>query len=319
MRKLSLFIALITTLLAITPADYQKKLKIGINVNWCNFNKYVKNEYYKIGSKEFAKLGFKHVRIRFNGKLYEKNPEIMLKCLKSSVNSALQNNLIPIITYTNENFAQNPNKKNLNFSVNVWKTIAETFKNYPQTVTYDLYIEPNKKLGKRVKKLLKFYKKSITEIRKIDTKKMIFIAPPHIANPYYLNDLLPIVKNKKLNKNILIEWHFYAAGPSKTNKKKLWKTGSAYEKKLIDDKINYAYNWCEKYNLKSWVGAVMPGNYNHGDNYSYKDQINFITYIIKKLKEKNIPLAINAGQQFFDYKMKKLKRVKVLKAILDLY
>jgi len=63
----------------------------------------------------------------------------------------------------------------------------------------------------------------------------------------------------------------------------------------------------------------MPGNYNHGDNYSYKEQINFITYIIKKLQDKNIPLAINAGQQFFDYKTRKLKRVEVLKAILDLY
>ena len=59
------------------------------------------------------------------------------------------------------------------------------------------------------------------------------------------------------------------------------------KKKLIDKKIEFAYKWCEKYKLKSWVGAVMPGNYNHGDNYSYEDQINFITYIIKKLKEKN--------------------------------
>jgi len=47
MRKLSLFIALITTLLAITPAEYQKELKIGINVNWCNFNKYVKMNIIK--------------------------------------------------------------------------------------------------------------------------------------------------------------------------------------------------------------------------------------------------------------------------------
>ena len=317
MKKL-LLIFLANFIFAITPSEYQNKLKIGINVNWCNFNKYIKNNYYKITAKTFANLGFRHVRIRFNGKIYRKNPKI-IQCLKNSVDIALKNNLIPIITYNNDDFAKMPNQKNLNFSINTWKEIATIFKNYPDIVAYDLYIEPNKKLGKKVKKLLKFYKKSINEIRKIDNNKMIFIAPSHIANPYYLDDLLPIVTDKKLNKNLLIEWHFYASGPSKTNKKKLWSIGNNYEKKLIDDKINYAYKWCKKYNMKSWVGAVMPGDYNHGDNFTYQEQINFITYLITKLKQKNIPLAINAGQQFFDYKKHTLKRKIVLKSILNLY
>jgi hypothetical protein len=294
-----------------------EKLGIGINVNWCNFNKYVKNNYYKIGANEFAKLGFRHVRIRFNSKLYRKEPKKMLECLKNSIDYSLKNNLIPIITYTDDILANSPTKKNIDFGVNVWKIIAEKFKNY-SNLCYDLYIEPNKKLGKKVKKLIQFYKKSIIQIRKFDDK-VIFISPPHIANPYYLNTLLPIIKNKKLNKNLMIEWHFYASGPSKTNKKKLWTIGSFYEKQLIENKINYAYKWCKKYNLKSWVGAIMPGNYNKGDNYSQEEQIRFITFVLKKLKEKNIPVAINAGQQFYDYKNNKLKRTKVLEAIIKEY
>jgi hypothetical protein len=316
MKKLFILIAIISVVFASSPKKYQKKLSVGINVNWCNFKYFVNKEYYKKAGV-FAKMGFKHVRIRFNAKLYRENPPKMLECLINAVDYSLKNKLIPIITYIDDDLAKNPSDENIAFAIRTWNEISTTFRDYPNKLSYDLYIEPNKELGREPQKLIKLYKASIEAIRKNDRKKIIFIAPSHIANPYYLDELNTIADDKKLNKKLMIEWHFYAAGPSKTNKKKLWTTGTDYEKKLIDDKINYAYNWCKKHHMKSWVGAVMPGNYNHGDDYTYDEQINFITYLIKKLKEKNIPIAINADHQFYDYKTDSVKREEVLKAIIN--
>jgi hypothetical protein len=90
-----------------------------------------------------------------------------------------------------------------------------------------------------------------------------------------------------------------------------------YEKNLIDKKIDYTYKWCKQHHMYGWVGAIMPGNYNHGDNYSIEEQINFIKYVIFRLKEKGIPLAINADWQFYDYKNNTLKRKQVLNSILN--
>jgi hypothetical protein len=236
--------------------------------------------------------------------------------LKNTVDASLKAGLIPIITYIDSDLAQHPNSKNINYSVEVWSEIAKMFKEYPQTLSYDLYIEPNKKLGKRVKKLLRFYRESILAIRLLDKDKILFIAPSHIANPYYLDELLPIVQDSRLNHKLMIEWHFYASGPSKTNKKKLWSSGTAYEKELIDKKIVYAHAWCKKHSLYSWMGALMPGDYNHGDNFTQAQQIAFIGYTLKRLKDYSIPAAINAGQQFYDYKTKRLKREAVLREIL---
>jgi hypothetical protein len=303
-------------LFALTPSAYQKSLGIGINVNWCNFKKYVDREYYKSGSELFSTLGFKHVRIRFNGGLYKADKTKMLNALKNAVDASLEHNLIPVITYIDDDLAKNPNNKNIQDAVEAWSAIAKIFQGYLDTVSYDLYIEPNHKFGKKIKKMLRFYKASIKAIRAVDREKILFIAPSHIANPYYLDELLPIVQNKNLNHNLMIEWHFYASGPSKTNKKKLWSSGSDYEKALITKKVAYAHAWCKKHKLYSWMGAMMPGDYNHANSYTPQEEVAFVEYLLKTLKSYGIPAAVNAGQQFYDYKTDKLKREQVLRAIL---
>jgi len=315
MKKTIIFLTAIS-LFSMTPKEYQQKLGLGIDVNWASFKKYIKHEYYKKAGV-FKKLGFDTVRIRFTDpEKFRMSQKEYLKFLKKCVNTALENRLIPVLTYTNKNFLNDP-QKYMDKSVEIWKKVAAAFKNYPDIVSYDLYIEPAKKLNKDKNALLEFYKKSIEAIRKIDKDKIIFIAPNHASNPYYLDILTPLIKSKP--KNLMIEWHYYAAGPSKTNKKKLWTTGTKEEKKLIYNKAKFAKEWCNNHGLYSWVGAVMPGNYNKGDYYSQEDQIKFIKTLIDVQKEFNIPFAINADGQFYDYKKDKIRRKKVLKFIVDYY
>jgi len=315
MKKLILFIS--SFLFAITPIQYQKKLGLGIDVNWATFNKYIKNKYYK-QAFIFKKLGFNSVRIRFkNPNATKLSKKQYYKLLKHCVDISLQNNLIPILTFTSKTLDKNPSIEKINTNVKIWGDIAKIFANYPNSVSYDLFIEPSKGFNKKPQLLIQFYNKSIQAIRKIDKKKIIFIAPNHASNPYYLDILNPIIA--KNYKNIMIEWHYYAAGASKHSKNKQWTTGTTYEKELISKKTTYAYKWCNKRNLFSWVGAIMPGNYNKGDTYSYVQQKLFMKTIIDNLHKYSIPFAINADGQFYNYKTKKLKRKEVLNFITSYY
>ncbi|QCI29200.1 glycoside hydrolase family 5 protein [Caminibacter pacificus] len=316
MKKLILFLS-VMSLFATTPKIYQQKLGLGIDVNWATFKKYVKHEYYKQAGV-FKKLGFQTVRIRFTDpEKFNMTQKEYIEFLKKCVNEAIKNNLTPVLTYGSKTLAQHPTDKNIEKAVKFWREIAKTFKHYPDILSYDLYIEPGKNFNKNPKALVKFYKKAIKAIRKNDKNKIIFIAPIHASNPYYLDILKPIVK--KHPKNLMIEWHYYAAGPSLKNKNKKWTTGTQEEKELITKKATFAKKWCEKYHLYSWVGAIMPGDYNKGDHYSYDEQKNFMKAIIDTQNSLKIPFAINADGQFYDYKTGSLKREEVLKFIINYY
>lgn len=188
--------------------------------------------------------------------------------------------------------------------------IAKTFKNYPyNNLSYNLIIEPGKNLSKWKLKnnwiLNDFYKKVYNKIRNIDKYRILIWGPNRLSNPFYL----PRTWYPDNDKYIIAEWHMYAAGPK-----------SDY-KEMIPEKTLFAYNWSKKHHIPTWVGAWMPGNYNHGNNYTINKQIQFSKYMIYYLKQYNIPFAINADQQFYNIKKKKWRkdRMSLLKTIINYY
>jgi hypothetical protein len=317
----SLFLFFIFTIFsfaneAILPREYQSLLGLGLDVNWVIFNKEIKQKAYK-NAIVLKNKGFDSIRIRFkyfNGTILRKDQYI--KLLKNSVDETLKSGMIPILSFTGFKFCRDPNQNTLKEALDVWKEIAEIFKDYPYKLSYNLLLEPGKKLNKNSDILNQYYKKAIEEIRYIDSKRIIMIAPIHASNPYYLPKL-----DIPHDKYLMIEWHFYASGPSKTNKNKLWTDGNKKEIKLIQDKIDYAYSFCKKKGLYSWVGALMPGNYNKGNSYSNETQISFMKAILDNLNRYNIPIAINADHQFYDYEKKtfRIDRKDVLNFIVTYY
>ena len=314
----------------IKPAEYQKMMGVGIDVDWAMFKRVRKAflKAYENGisvPKMFKDRGFSHVRIRANDDVL-KDPEAM-RALKISVDESLKAGLLPVIAYSASDFMENPSKKTLEEAVNWWKKIAEIFKGYPYYLSYDLIIETNKNIRRHNDLLNEFYERVIPEIRKIDPYRIIFVTPNDVSNPCYLKYL-------KFPKDpyIMIQWHFYASGPSKKNPKKLWTTGTKEEKKLITDKIECALSWAKKMGMLTWVGAWMPSNYNKshknrkfpdgapaGGDYSLDEIINFASFMSHALKSHGVPYAINADTKFFDIEhLRWYKSVsKVLDVILD--
>lgn len=300
MRRL--FISLMLTLTAfivnaqpsaIAPRDYQQMLKKGIDVDWwgrSEKNKY--GAYSETAVKKFAQQGIKHVRFRLHH--YHFTDEDF-KRLFSQINTCMQNDLIPIIAFSAKPYKENPNAGEHEKVVEWWKRMAEKCKNLSPMVSFNLIVEPSDQVKKDVAELNSLYEDCVTAIRKTNPKRIVFIAPPKLSHPEGLKDLkIPSMGNGYL----MAEWHFYAAGPSKSNDKKRWTTGTAEEKQKIKKSIKVAVDWQKETGIYTWVGAWMPGAYNKDDNYSVKEQTEFASFMTQQLDKHGVPFAINADHHF---------------------
>lgn len=276
-----------------TPSQYRDMLKAGVDVDWANNDPGI--AAYNVNAvKDFKARGISHVRLRMRYKISTS----LLDHIDRIVKDCIDNDLIPVVAFqadTLKNYPFTPG--NLEDAVNWWKAIAERLKNYPPKLSFDLMVECSDSLNNYPAKLNEYFEKAVTEIRKTNPNRIIVISPVVRSSPENLS-LLSIPT--KHNNRLIAEWHFYAAGPSKTNAVKLWTTGTAAEKKLITDRIDIAYTWQTSKNIPTWVGAWMPGNYNEGDDYSVAEQVVFATFMSCELKKKGIPYAVNSDTKFYE-------------------
>ena len=282
---------------AIAPCDYQQMLKKGIDVDWwgrSEKNKY--GDYSETAVKRFAQQGIKHVRFRLHH--YHFTDEDF-KRLFSQINTCMQYELIPIIAFSAKPYKENPNAGEHEKVVEWWKRMAEKCKNLSPMVSFNLIVEPSDQVKKDVAELNSLYEDCVSAIRKTNPKRIVFIAPPKLSHPEGLKNLkIPSMGNGYL----MAEWHFYAAGPSKSNDKKRWTTGTAEEKQKIKKSIKVAVDWQKETGIYTWVGAWMPGAYNKDDNYSVKEQTGFASFMTQQLDKYGVPFAIVADHHFYDYK-----------------
>lgn len=277
---------------AITPQKYATLLGRGMDVDWVKTGQGV-SAYNSKAPQDFKKLGFSHVRIRIADDISEE----MLLHLDKVVNDCLSSGLIPVVAYQANAFKEVSSDANLNKAVEWWKTVSERYKNTSELLSFDLIIEVTDELNNQPTTLNKFFEKAVSEIRATNPYRIIFISPIVRSDPEYLN-LLTVPS--KGNGYLMAEWHFYASGPSKSNAKKLWTTGTEEEKDLIRQKIRYAIAWQQKTGIPTWVGAWMAGNYNDGDEYSVPEQVAFATFVREELDKNSIPFAINSDTHFYN-------------------
>lgn len=276
----------------IQPWDYQKMLGKGMDVDWSKTEQ-GKEAYTAKAAKDFKAAGVSHVRIRVK----DKADEELFKYLDQQIDDCLENGLIPIIAYQADEFKNDPNQKNIEKVADWWYTVAERYKEKSYLLSFDLLIEATDALNKQPEKLNDIYETVVSRIREVSPNRILIISPRLRSDPEYLEELkIP----KEHNDFLMAEWHFYASGPSKENERKLWTTGTAEEKKLITEKINYALAWQQKTGIPTWVGAWMAGNYNDGDYYSVEEQVGFAKYMTKQLEKAEIPFAINSDTKFYD-------------------
>ena len=276
----------------IFPAEYQKLLGKGMDVDWSKTNQ--GRKYYNAQAvTDFSEAGISHVRIR----IADNATDDLLKGLDQQIKDCLNHGIIPIIAYQADEFKNAPTQENIKKVVDWWATVAQRYQNTSYLLSFDLLIESTDALNKQPEKLNEIYEQLVTEIRKTNPDRIIMISPRFRSDPAYLHELeIPTQHNGYL----MAEWHFYAAGPSKTNDRKLWTTGTPQERALIDEKIQLALEWQKNTGIPTWVGAWMPGNYNDGNDYTIEEQISFASYITQQLTNAGIPFAVNSDTKFYD-------------------
>lgn len=277
---------------SIGPFTYQRMLGKGMDVDWCKTAAGM-SLYNSDVPKDFKEAGISHVRIRVKDEATEE----LLALLDRQVSDCLDVGLIPVIAYQADELKNDPSDKNLRQVEAWWKTVAEHFQDESFLLSFDLIIEVTDALKNQPERLNEIYERLVAAIRETNSERILMISPRLRSDAAYLQDLtIPSAANGYL----MAEWHFYASGPSKENPRKLWTTGTAEEKALIQEKIGLALQWQKDTGIPTWVGAWMPGNYNDGNDYTIDEQMVFATYMVQALTNAGIPFAVNSDSHFYD-------------------
>ena len=277
---------------SVAPWDYQQLLGRGMDVDWTKTPQ-GRKAYQTKTVDDFKAAGVDHVRIRVRDEL---TPEI-LAGLDRQIEDCLSKGLIPVLAYQADAFKNNPCQETINQVVNWWKTAAEHYKIKSHMLSFDLMIECSDKLNKQPEVLNQMIEQVVTAIRQSNPDRILMMSPRLRSDPTYLSELrIPTMTNGYL----MAEWHFYASGPSKTNDRKLWTTGTEHERQLILEKIECALQWQRETGIPTWVGAWMPGNYNDENDYSLKEQMEFAAFMCNSLEAAGIPFAVNSDTKFYD-------------------
>ncbi len=276
----------------IPPAVYVRMMGRGMDVDWAKSRRGMAL-YSPADPLAFKQRGFSHVRIRVKADATQP----FLQHLDRVIDDCLRAGLLPVLAYQGDAFEQHPTPENMDKVVQWWGTVARHYAGVSPRLSFDILIEVSGPLSQQPQTLNALYERVVAEIRKFDPTRLIFISPRGRSDPLRLGELkIPTQANGYL----MAEWHFYAAGPSKTNAAKLWTRGTPAEKRLVTQKIAAALAWQRSTGVYTWVGAWMPGDYNHGNHYTVAEQVQFATFVACQLDAAHIPFAINADAHFYD-------------------
>jgi hypothetical protein len=308
----------------ILPSKYQSMLKMGMDVDWAKtLPGRIQAQKAHDGEinvpLEFKKRGISHVRIRVtddvrNTTVNPKTGRTLLQEITVLVDDCLKADLLPIIAYQAADFKKTPTDDAvLQGVVDWWTAVANNFKGYSYKLAYNFIIETTEELKKNNDRLNLCYQKVSDAIRAIDPCRIGIVAPNKISDPYELDRLVVPTPTQYM----MVEWHFYAAGPQQDNPAKKWTMGTDEEKKLITDKIAAASNWSLRQQIPTWVGAWMANNYNEdqegspdapvlsdgapgGGDYTPQQQIAFAAFMSSQLQQAGIPYAVNSDTKFYN-------------------
>jgi hypothetical protein len=221
----------------------------------------------------------------------------LLETLEQQIDACLAAGLVPVLAYQAVAFKRDPSPENMKAAVFWWTKVAERLRNKPPQLSFNLIIEVTETLNRHPDLLNQYFEAVVSAIRSTNPQRIVIISPRLRSSPLNLKELaIP----SKHNNALMAEWHFYAAGPSKTNARKKWTGGSTEEQESIRTLIKAALDWQKVTGIPTWVGAWMPGNYNKGNEFSIAEQVTFARFVACELDRARVPFAVNSDTKFYD-------------------
>lgn len=276
----------------LSSAQYVARMGTGIDVDWSKTKK--GRDAYRTGTAQaFADRGFGHVRIRVK----DAADAELFASLDTQVDECIAAGIMPVIAYQADAFKNTPDAAHRAQVVAWWQAVAARYADRSPLLAFDIVIEPTDALNRDSAPLNALYRDVIAAIRTTNPTRVVAVAPRLRSDPAYLTEL---DRDLFADGYVMAEWHFFAAGPSKTNARKQWTVGTDAEKKHIVDAIDTAHTWQRDTGVPTWVGAWMPGDYNDGDHYTVAEQQSFARFMTCSLRAAGIPFAVNSDTKFYD-------------------
>jgi|UniRef100_A0A7C3WNE8 endoglucanase len=280
---------------------------------------YVKDEYFDL----VKKAGFDHVRIpiRWNGHAGYEPPytirDYIFNRVDQVIDLAFKNKLYVIINIHNyDEIMQNPEKHKDRFLA-LWDQIAEHYKNYPDTLWFELLNEPNTNLTPQIWN--EYLAEAIKIIRKTNPGRKIVVDTANWAN-YSTISFLKLPEDQ----NLVVSFHYY--NPFNfTHQGADWVqpqlpvgvkwTGSDQEKKLIERELDFTVEWAKRNgNVPLWMGEF--GAYYRAD---MESRARWTDFVARSAEKRGIAWAYwdfaSAGFGVYDG-LNKMWRIELLKALI---
>ena len=274
-----------------------KKLPISRGVNMGNaleapvegqWGVIIKDEYFKL----IKNAGFDHVRIpvRWSAHADPKPPYTIetsfFNRVDHVINEALKNGLYVVLNIHHyEEMMQRPEQHKDRF-LEIWKQLSIRYKDYPETLWFELLNEPCNYLNSRIWN--QYLREAINIIRKTNPTRKIIVGPTDWNSIYKLNEL-EIPKDS----NIVVTFHYY--NPFQfTHQGAEWVSpsppvgtkwlGTAIEKLIISGELDMAVEWSKKNNnIPLFLGEF--GAYSKADMDS---RVRWTSYVARSAEQRGI-------------------------------
>lgn len=276
------------------PFEQNKHLGRGINLGNAleapkegEWGVTLKEEYFKI----IKEAGFNCVRIpccwsahALNEKPYTIDPNFFNR-VDWAIKNALKNNLYVILNIQHyREMYSDPNGHSERF-LGLWEQIAEHYKDYPESVLFELMNEPDDALTADLWNGL--LKKALPIVRKTNPHRTIVIDPAEDA----VINLLEKLDIPKEERNIIVSIHYYTplefthqGAEWMGEKSKAWMgrtwTGTEQQKKALTDAFDKAAAWGKEHNRPINLGEF--GAYVKAD---VDSRIRWTTFVAKTAME----------------------------------
>ena len=306
----------------LTAAEYHKIIKQGFSTFYFKLDNQLRNNfnYQPKNIHDVYDRGFRNLRLRCRPEPYEKPYNSsdftrFLNKLEEVVDKCIEVGVAPIISWENHQAEAYATEEERELYLLWWKKVAEKLRDKNYHLSFNLFTELGKdkcrnncslSLPTNITKYNEWTAAVVRIIRAAGGKnaqRILILGAPQI-NSRSLNMI-----DRSIYENdpyMLVEWHYYAAGPNKRlfrngrPTERYWSgNGTESQRQVLKNFIELAENFANSGGLLGYFGAWMPRDNLYGQM-QQEEVENFARFFVNELKMKNIPWSLNALDNYYD-------------------
>ena len=306
----------------LTAAEYHKIIKQGFATFHFKSDKQLEENfnYQPKNIHDVYDRGFRNLRLRCRPEPYEKPYNSsdftrFLNKLEEVVDKCIEVGVAPIISWENHQAEAYATEEERELYLLWWKKVAEKLRDKNYHLSFNLFTELGKdkcrnncslSLPTNITKYNEWTAAVVGIIRAAGGKnaqRIIILGAPQINSRSLDMIDRSIYENDPY---MLVEWHYYAAGPNKRlfrngrPTERYWSgNGTESQRQVLKNFIELAENFANSGGLLGYFGAWMPRDNLYGQM-QQEEVENFARFFVNELKVKNIPWSLNALENYYN-------------------